>query len=1032
MINIIKAKTDKRVYLYNKLPNFIKCLLIHDSDADKSAAALNVNIGSLFDPKEYQGLAHFCEHMLFMGTTKYPQENDFSEFLNKNSGYSNAYTDLDSTNYYFEVNNENFIPALDRFAQFFTSPLFNVSAVEREVQAVDSENKKNLQSDMWRTMQLIRSEANSDSIFNRFATGNLQTLNKPKVRDALLDFHSKYYSSHVMSLVLISNLPIEELNKTASELFSAVPLNKEIDKYLYQANEKAYQTNTHFNFIDFKKVDNTSAYDKRNCGNLYHYVPVKDQDEIHLYWFFDENYNLHYKEKPIEYLSSVLGHEGPFSLTSSLIKDDLITSLTCGGYTYANTFTSFYFKISLTKKGLSRTEDVISRIFDAINNLKQKPINKRYFEELKEINYIKFNYKNKEEPTDYVSDLANRFTTKPPEHILVGDYYADAFDENLIKKTLMQLTLDNLNIFLCSREYENKCTLTEEWYGTKYSKEKIPENLANAFINGSRTKYSHILDYPPQNKFIATKFELKALDPQNNKKYPQLLEKNETHEVWFKQDNVFLLPKAIIYLQLYLKKDFLPNADYAVISEIWKNLIQNELQEIIYMASEASIHIDFRFNLEGLIITIQGFNSALKASTEEILRKFKETLQNLNEKLTNYYSFLGYSHKKHNIDGENMNNNNKNVEEKTSFFDLLEKIKSKIEEAEQDNTNFYLGNPYIQVLRNLDIFLRNTSQDHESKLKSVFRLKKLAGENNLYQFWHFLNCFLTETKYEWLIQGNLEKEEALEIVNNTEKLLSLENLPSKDLHSDKIANISHKQNFYFTHLSNDSNNLNSSIISYFQAGNLNNKENCILMLIEFLFREKFFDDLRTKQALGYIVRLGLREHRDINGVFCLVQSSVRSPEYLQNVITEFLSNIKWEEFDEETYSQYVNAVIVELKKKDLKLEEEVLRNFSEIQSKNYLFSRNEEYVEILKTLKIEEVKKFFNKLFFEQVKRLDIGLLAHCHSEENEKLEQENLKQAEEISIQRIKVHSANEFKKNVGHYPDFYSAVLKGSGAKF
>ena len=27
-------------------------------------------------------------------------------------------------------------------------------------------------------------------------------------------------------------------------------------------------------------------------------------------------------------------------------------------------------------------------------------------------------------------------------------------------------------------------------------------------------------------------------------------------------------------------------------------------------------------------------------------------------------------------------------------------------------------------------------------------------------------------------------------------------------------------------------------------------------------REKFFDDLRTKKALGYIVRLGLREHRD--------------------------------------------------------------------------------------------------------------------------------------------------------------------------
>ena len=109
---------------------------------------MNVNVGSLLDPNEFPGLAHFLEHMLFMGTKKFPEENDFSEFLNKNSGYSNAYTDLDSTNYYFEVNNENFHPALDRFSEFFKHPLFNESAVEREVQAVDSEHKKNIQSDM--------------------------------------------------------------------------------------------------------------------------------------------------------------------------------------------------------------------------------------------------------------------------------------------------------------------------------------------------------------------------------------------------------------------------------------------------------------------------------------------------------------------------------------------------------------------------------------------------------------------------------------------------------------------------------------------------------------------------------------------------------------------------------------------------------------------------------------------------------------------------------------------------------------------
>lgn len=1015
MFNIIKSQSDKRAYLYNRLPNLLKCLLISDRDADKSAAAMNVNIGSLFDPKDFPGLAHFLEHMLFMGTKKYPGENDFSEFLNKNSGYSNAYTDLDSTNYYFEVNNENFLPALDRFAQFFTCPLFNESSVEREVQAVDSENKKNLQSDLWRTMQLIRSEANQNSIFNRFATGNLETLNKPLIRETLIDFHKKYYSSHLMSLVLVSNLPIEEMNKLAMDMFKDVPINTEMNQYLHNSHLDLNHKDSHFTFMDFKRVNPVEAYDKNNCGNLYHITPVKDTDEIMLYWFFDENHNLHIKEKPLEYLSSVLGHEGPNSLTSSLIKDDLITDLSSGCYTYANTYSTFYFKIHLTKKGLVDTESVISRVFDAVNNLKKKPINKRYYEEIKLINKIKFDYKSKEDPTDYASDLANRFTNRHPEYLLFGDYIYENFDENLIKKTLDQFNLSNLNIYLSSRSYEEKCNLSEKWYGTKYSKQTLPENLVNAFNNGSNKKYNHILDYPPENKFIARTFDMKQL-ADKDQKYPELLERNNNREIWFKQDNVFLLPKAIIYLQIYLRKDILPTADYSVISSIWNNILQNELQEVIYMAKEASMQINFYFNLEGMLITIDGYSSALKSSAEEIILKFKETISTLNNKLHNYYKFSGIQN---------------GIPSHDEFHNLLEKIFSKIEEAEQDNSNFFLGNPYMQVWQNLDIFLRHPTADYQTKLKTVLRLKEYASEKDVKAFHIFLKSFLNESKFEWLIQGNITKEEALDIVSNTEKILATEPLKNEDLHSIKIADIKSKQNFYINFPSKDNNNLNSSLVSYFQAGNMDYRDQCKLMILEALLREKFFDDLRTKQSLGYIVRLGTKEHRDINGVFCLVQSSVKSPEYLQNTINEFFRNIKWEEFDAETYETFVNSVIVELKKKDLKLEEEMARNFQEIKSKNYKFDKREHCVELLKTIKIEEVKDLFNKLFFDEIRRLDIGLVANCHKEENESIEKDNNLKAKEIGVKRIKVESANEFKRNVSHYPDFYSSTLK-SYAKF
>ena len=57
-----------REYRGLELQNGMKCLLISDSKTDKSAAAVDVNIGYLVDP--IPGLAHFCEHMLFLGSTK--------------------------------------------------------------------------------------------------------------------------------------------------------------------------------------------------------------------------------------------------------------------------------------------------------------------------------------------------------------------------------------------------------------------------------------------------------------------------------------------------------------------------------------------------------------------------------------------------------------------------------------------------------------------------------------------------------------------------------------------------------------------------------------------------------------------------------------------------------------------------------------------------------------------------------------------------------------------------------------------------
>ena len=349
MTNIEKPKTDTLNYAYKILSNGLTVLFTSDPKANKSSAALGVNIGNLLDKQDEQGLAHFCEHLLFMGTDKYPMENEYSNYLSKNSGNSNASTSTDRTIFYFDVSNEGFEGALDRFAQFFICPKFNEGSVEREINAVDSEFSKNINNDSWRVQHLKAVETKKDSCFNRFSTGNKKTLSLPDIRDRLLVFYKKYYTSEMMYLCVYSKKPMEELVKFVEDLFVLVPKIENFKKPRY---------------------DEVMPYDETNLKYFYKIVPVKNADEIGFEWFlpFCDNYYA----SPLQYLSSVFGHEGPNTLTSSLYKDNLCNALVAGPRNKSNTYYSFIITITLTKKGLENYKEVILRTLKYIKNSSPK------------------------------------------------------------------------------------------------------------------------------------------------------------------------------------------------------------------------------------------------------------------------------------------------------------------------------------------------------------------------------------------------------------------------------------------------------------------------------------------------------------------------------------------------------------------------------------------------------------------------------------------------------------------------------------
>uniref|UniRef100_A0A671SND0 Nardilysin-like n=1 Tax=Sinocyclocheilus anshuiensis TaxID=1608454 RepID=A0A671SND0_9TELE len=176
----------------------------------QSAAALCIGVGSFSDPNDLPGLAHFLEHMVFMGSEKYPSENGFDAFLKKHGGSDNASTDCERTIFQFDVQRKRFKEALDRWAQFFICPLMIEDAIDREVEAVDSEYQLAKPSDSHRKEMLFGSLAKPNHPMSKFCWGNAQTLKtEPREKNInvykrLREFWKKYYSAHYMTLAVQS------------------------------------------------------------------------------------------------------------------------------------------------------------------------------------------------------------------------------------------------------------------------------------------------------------------------------------------------------------------------------------------------------------------------------------------------------------------------------------------------------------------------------------------------------------------------------------------------------------------------------------------------------------------------------------------------------------------------------------------------------------------------------------------------------------------------------------------------------------
>eukprot|EP01130_Rhizamoeba_saxonica_P017049 TRINITY_DN8087_c0_g1_i1.p1 TRINITY_DN8087_c0_g1~~TRINITY_DN8087_c0_g1_i1.p1 ORF type:complete len:682 (+),score=117.87 TRINITY_DN8087_c0_g1_i1:38-2047(+) len=588
---ITPAMMTGRSYRTLTLDNKLRVLLVSEPGITMAGASMTVGVGSLTNPPEYPGLAHFLEHMLFLGTEKFPNENSYSDYLSAHGGRSNAWTGPENTCYFFDIKDNSLYGALDIFAQFFIHPLFTESCTEREMKAVDSENSKNLQVDSWRNNQLLHSLVDPDHPLSGFFTGNYETLAKEGIRDALVDFHNKFYSANIMTLTIMGSESLDNLQLWAEELFGPIE-NKNV-------------TITPVGSEPFK-------YSIGKCMNV---VPVKNTRHLRVY-FPINSYHNDYDSNPECYASHLLGHESGGSIFALLKEKGWATNLVAGGHLGKKDYGLFLISVTLTDEGYENWEEIIQIIFQYIQILKNEGVKEWIVNEIKDLNNMKFNTASKLPAYSTVQNYSGNMQRYNEEDYLYGFYRNSSYRPDLINEVIQKLTIDNSIISLSSQNLEEICNMEEPWYGTKYHTFDIPQELKDSIDTENIHPALHL---PEPNPYIPTDLEVKS--PSEEKKIPELILSTESQDLWFLQDNTYKLPRAIISME-FISPTCYKSPENAVCNVILLKMLKDKLNELSYSAKLAGLRYTLSATSRGFLLKSSGYNQNLSLFHATILSNF--------------------------------------------------------------------------------------------------------------------------------------------------------------------------------------------------------------------------------------------------------------------------------------------------------------------------------------------------------------------------------------------------------------------------
>jgi insulysin len=578
-----------------RLDNGLEAYLISDPETKQSAASISVAVGSWNDPEKYPGMAHFLEHMLFMGTKKYPEERAYWQYITNNGGMANAFTANDRTVYYFTINNDAFEGALDRFSHFFIDPLLSLACINRELHAVDQEHSKNVENDLWRAHMIFKECGNADHPNSKFDCGNAQTLgNIPQ--EALKKWHDDHYSANLMRLIVVSPLPLYTLIQLTSENFVEVPS--------FQASNK------------LKKLPLTSS---KQLGHFTYIAPVKDLRQLILSWEVPAAYTNDLENQSAQVTAFALGHEGERSLLGQLKKEHLAENLTVFCDPEAKHDAFFRIQIDLTHQGLAQIDTVVERCFQAISRLKNTGIPHSLFKDMQKIAKLNYQYQSREDLfrflyTNGYSIVDEDLASFPEKSNIPSSYNSGA-----ITSFIQTLTPQNCFFTLLADPELTSIPMEqkEQWMAAEYTIKEVPHSKLTSW---NESNLHPDIDLPGINPYIPTNFDL-VKHPEAPSK-PRVIYEQSDGIIYYQPDSTHMVPQLALLANI--KTPLIDEtAQKQTLLDIYLLALNDKLRSQTYFSRQAGFNINLLEDDFSLFVTLSGFHDKAPDLIKEIFSTMK-------------------------------------------------------------------------------------------------------------------------------------------------------------------------------------------------------------------------------------------------------------------------------------------------------------------------------------------------------------------------------------------------------------------------